>query len=305
LETATTRGVLKRIFDDPQYFAHHDPLPAGMSFSDEGAANHTRLWWNPNDIGLQIFTYGRDVNDAPQTNFPARQTLQASESIARLHQLDPFHMLFFKQNPEAIDAGAFHNDVVALGHSNVLLIHELAWEMQAVALRQVEEIFQRLGGQLHVLQIASKDLSLGDAIKTYMFNSQIVTLPDRSMALIAPLECREHAQALRVIDDIIAGDNPIRTVHYVDVRQSMRNGGGPACLRLRVMLNRRELEAMNPDVMLTDALYKRLREWVERHYRDRLTADELADPKLLRESRRALDELTSILDLGNIYSFQK
>ena len=84
----------------------------------------------------------------------------------------------------------------------------------------------------------------------------------------------------------------------------MRNGGGPACLRLRVVLTERELSAMHQGVLLTDQLSERLVKWVHTHYRDRLAPDDLKDPNLLRESREALNDLTGILGLGSVYSFQ-
>ena len=213
--------------------------------------------------------------------------------------------MFFKQSPEAIDAGAFHNDVVCVGHKNVLLIHEAAWEMQPVALRQMAEIFQMVNhGKLHVVQINDDEVPLRDAVSSYLFNSQIVTLPDESLALIAPIEAQEIRAVKAAIERIVRGRNPISAVHFVDVRQSMHNGGGPACLRLRVMLNDRERKAMHQGVLLTGSLYKTLHKWIETHYREELRGDDLADPKLLEESRRALDELTRILGLPKLYGFQ-
>ena len=55
---------------------------------------------------------------------------------------------------------------------------------------------------------------------------------------------------------------------------------------------------------MNDALFKTLNQWVDQHYRDELTQDDLADPDLLIESRTALDELTRILGLGSVYYFQ-
>jgi succinylarginine dihydrolase len=85
----------------------------------------------------------------------------------------------------------------------------------------------------------------------------------------------------------------------------MQNGGGPACLRLRVVLTDEALRAAHQPVFLTDALVQQLARWIERHYRETLGADELADPQLLAESRAALDELTTILKLGSLYAFQQ
>jgi succinylarginine dihydrolase len=306
IEASTTSTVLKRIFADESRFVHHDPLPCGMTFADEGAANHTRLWSAGMLQGVQIFVYGRAANDPPQTKFPSRQSRQACEAIARLHQLNPRSTLYFKQSPRAIDAGAFHNDVVCVGHQDVLMIHESAWEMQPIALRQLREVCQETCEQeLELIEITEEQLPLEEAIGSYLFNSQIVSLPDGVYGLIAPVESRENPRAKAVIDRILHEQYPFSAVHYVDVRQSMRNGGGPACLRLRVMLDEEEFAAMHQGVMLSDALYASLKAWIEKHYREQLSADDLADPKLLEESRMALDKLCKLLSLGNIYQFQR
>ena len=85
----------------------------------------------------------------------------------------------------------------------------------------------------------------------------------------------------------------------------MKNGGGPACLRLRVQLTDVEAGALAGHVLVDDPLEAALRAWVERHYRDRLRPDDLADPALAREGMRALDELTQLLQLGALYDFQR
>jgi succinylarginine dihydrolase len=161
------------------------------------------------------------------------------------------------------------------------------------------------GSELRVVEVRDAELPIADAIGTYLFNSQIVTLPNNSLALIAPVECREHAGARRVIDQILAGDSPVSVVHFVDVRQSMRNGGGPACLRLRILLSVQEIAALHAGVLFDEPLYQALQNWIQSHYRDELASNELSDPKLLEESRVALDELTKILNLPAIYSFQQ
>jgi succinylarginine dihydrolase len=305
LEPATTAAILKAIFADESAFAHHDPLVASPHFADEGAANHTRLCPAHGKRGLEIFVFGRRAfadNPSAPARFPARQTLEASESIARLHGLDPDHVLFLQQNPAAIDAGAFHNDVVAVGNLNVLLYHASAF-----ARFQPEKIQSRLEKDecpLIFVEVPESQVPLADAVASYLFNSQLISLPDDTMALIAPTESRDNPRTREFLDDLLARDTPIRRVHFVQVRQSMHNGGGPACLRLRVVLTDRERSLVNPAVFLTDALYESLKRWIERHYRDRLTPADLADPQLLDESRRALDELTRVLELGSIYPFQ-
>jgi succinylarginine dihydrolase len=190
--------------------------------------------------------------------------------------------------------------VVCVGNENVLLYHEEAF---AEPERVIAQLRERLG-EMIALKIGADELSLDEAVSTYLFNSQLVTLADGTMALVAPSECAEHEGARRVIGRILAAGTPLRSVHYVQVRQSMSNGGGPACLRLRVVLTEAELARVRPGVFLTETLYSALTRWVGRHYREELGADDLADPRLLEESRAALDELTGLLGVGSIYPFQ-
>jgi succinylarginine dihydrolase len=308
LESATTSRILRAIFQDESVFAHHRPLPASMQLADEGAANHVRLSSAHGDGGIEIFAYGRSSAEAGAMGprkFPARQTLQASAAVARLHQLDRGATLFIRQNPSAIDAGVFHNDVVAVGNQNVLLCHESAFDDRAAARLEIESAYRgRAGHDPILIEVSEEQVSLADAVQSYLFNSQLVTLPDNSMALICPAECERIASAREFISRLLEMRTPIRSAHFIDVRQSMNNGGGPACLRLRVVLTERERAAVLPSVFLTDALYGALTDWVRRHYRDTLSAADLADPKLVTESRDALDELTTMLDIGPVYPFQ-
>jgi succinylarginine dihydrolase len=309
LESSTTAAVLRAIFRHESAFAHHAPLPGSSQFADEGAANHVRLCATHADGGLEIFVYGRRAfgqADAGPAQFVARQTLEASQAVARLHRLDERNVLFLRQNPRAIDAGAFHNDVVAVGNQNVLLFHASAFVDSAEATDQIRRWFEASAqGESHLIEASESQIPLDDAVNSYLFNSQLVTLGDQTMALIAPTESRDNPRASRWIDELLAQSTPVRQVHYVDVRQSMNNGGGPACLRLRVVLTDRERSLVNQRVLLTESLYESLKDWIERHYREHLVPADLADPLLLEESRRALQELTQLLDLGSIYPFQR
>jgi succinylarginine dihydrolase len=305
LEAPTTAAILRAIFQDNSIFAHHDPLPGSPQFGDEGAANHTRLCRSYEDPALEIFVYGRQAmgNQPNPTRFPARQTLEASQSIARLHALNPENTLFLQQNPKAIEAGAFHNDVVAVGNLNVLFYHASAFADQT-APEQIRRALQKSAASFYLIEAREEQIPLSDAVSSYLFNSQLVQLPDQTMALIAPTESHENPRTRAFLDHLLQQNTPIKKIHYVDVRQSMNNGGGPACLRLRVVLTDRERNAVNPSVFLTHVLYASLKGWIERHYRENLTPADLADPNLLEESRQALDELTQLLNLGSIYPFQ-
>jgi len=304
LETEMTYHLLKRLFNDDTKFMLHPPLPSHLAFADEGAANHNRLCIQYSDPGLEIFVYGRsgfEINQNKPNLYPARQTLEASQAVARRHQLKTSACLFVKQNPRVIDKGVFHNDVISVMNENVFLSHELAFESADELYQAIQE---KVAFPIYFLTIQEKDLSVKDAVESYLFNSQLVTLPNGSMALIAPVECREIPSAFKVLHKILEEDNPIQHLHFVDCRESMRNGGGPACLRLRVVLTEAEQKAVPTEVFLNEKRCQELRDWVEHFYRDRITGEDLLDPLLIEESHAALDALTKILNLGSIYSFQ-
>ncbi|TXH04157.1 MAG: N-succinylarginine dihydrolase [Nevskiaceae bacterium] len=306
LEATGTARSLQAVFADPGYFAHHAPLPAETGTADEGAANHTRLCSDYGAPGLELFVYGSEGGAAPQSlRYPARQHRAAGETIARQHGLDARRVQHFQQNPAAINAGAFHNDVVAVGNREVLLYHEQAF-LDAAAMRAW--ICTHFDGTRRpvFIEIAAGRLSLEEAVTTYLFNSQLVCPPGGGMRLIVAQECREHAGAWATMQELLADPaNPITAVDVVDLRQSMDNGGGPACLRLRVVLTEVERAAVHPRIWIDEARYAELEAWIKRHYRDRLCFDDLADPLLLDESRTALDRLTGILNLGSLYDFQR
>ena len=302
IEPETTTRILRAIFANPAYFTVHDPLPGGGQLADEGAANHTRLETSRGVVHL--FAWGRAAwgpFEGP-ANFPARQTREASETVARLHALPASRCRFVQQHPAGIDAGAFHTDVLAVGNGRVLLLHELAFKDGDAV---VSDLKATLGDELAIVVAMNGELPVASAIKAYPFNSQVLTLDDGTMCIIAPEDAREDPHAKQFLDRVIAEENPVKTIHYRDVRQSMNNGGGPACLRLRVGLEDAELAALGANVRLTDGLYTSLNAWVERHYRDRLEASDLADPALARETMKALDELTTLLKLGPVYDFQR
>ena len=308
IEAPTTSRMLKAIFPDEKLFAHHKPLPAGPQFGDEGAANHNRFCSRYGDPGVELFVYGRQGlggGKGPKI-FPGRQALEASQAIARLHRLDPARTLYVQQNPAAIDAGAFHNDVVAVANRNVFFLHQEAFEDPAAVKAQLDAALGEC--ELHFIVVPSDIVSAADAVGSYLFNSQLLERPGsegQEMMLILPEEARRTESTRAYLEELTAGPGPITRAEFLDLRQSMRNGGGPACLRLRVVLSEDELAAVHKGVLPDAALFERLEEWVGAHYRDRLLPEDLADPSLMGESYRALDELTEILGLGSLYHFQR
>jgi len=305
IEHPTTTRALRMIFKDPAHFVVHDPLPDQARFADEGAANHVRFAASHDQPGIELFVYGVDIHDPSNSarNYPSRQTRAACEAIARAHKLDQSKVVFARQHPDAIDAGVFHNDVIATGNESVFLYHEQAF---ATSRSMLTDLASPLGQPLITIEAHDTDFSLEDAVTSYLFNSQIVTLPDHSMALIAPLETTENPRVAKFIETVLADEsNPINTAHYLDVRESMRNGGGPACLRLRVPLSSTELAAVHQGVILNDDLHAKLVDFVTRTYPDEITQSDLLDPSLASSCIETLDELTQILNLPALYPFQQ
>ncbi len=312
IEPETTARVLRAIFPGKKHFAHHEPLPATLAMGDEGAANHTRLCADYGAPGLELFVYGKGADADPQPkNFPARQTRAASEAVARLHGLDAARCRYAQQTPELIDKGVFHNDVIAVGNRELLLYHERAFADTDDVRSWIHTGFAPSGIAPVFVEVPEREVTIVDAIGSYLFNSQLVCPPrgngqSATMTLVCAHECEENPRVWTAIQRILSDPgNPITDVRVFDLRQSMRNGGGPACLRLRVVLTDAEYKAVNPKIWLEDTLYARLVAWARKHYRDHLVLADLADPQLLDESRAALDELTQILGLGSLYEFQR
>ncbi|MGP1276189.1 MAG: N-succinylarginine dihydrolase [Caulobacterales bacterium] len=306
IEGPQTAQALRAIFPGPDHFAIHDPLPFQSAYADEGAANHVRLCAEHGAPGVELFVYGRDAFETWDARFPARQTRQACEALARRHGLDPDTVVIARQSRAAIEAGAFHNDVVCVGNGPVLFFHELAFEDTEGTLDAIRSAAKGLFDPVFV-EVPDAEVPIGDAISSYLFNSQLLSWPDEDrMVLLAPMETAETASTKAYCEKLVAGNGPIGRVEHADVRQSMRNGGGPACLRLRVVLTEAERAAVNPGVILDDRLFAALTDWAKTHYRESLSPADLADPDLVDESRVALDALTRIMDLGgDFYDFQR
>ena len=296
IEADITARVLAHIFNDDKYFVHHAALPGAMHFGDEGAANHGRLCESHGQKGVHLFVYGQDGD-----RFPARQKRRASEAVARNHQLDDAHTVFIEQSKTALDAGAFHNDVVGVANGTVLFLHEQSFADPQAAYAEIRE----KAPFVEIIEAPAAKVSLDDCIKSYLFNSQLLTLPGGEMALLLPKESEENAAVKAFVDDTVSKNNPINRVIYKDVRESMRNGGGPACLRLRVVLSEEEAAAANPHFLLDADKISALEGWVRDHYRDRVTPDDLRDPAFMDESFAAMHALTELLGMGAFYDFQR
>jgi succinylarginine dihydrolase len=304
IEAKDTAALLKTIFADRDRFTHHSPLPAALTFSDEGAANQIRFAPSYGTAGIHLFVYGRDREEA-SSRYPRRQTLAACEAIGRNHWLPKERVIFARQHPTAIDVGVFHNDVISTGNLNLFFYHASAFADCDQIVAELEKSYRaRCGDDLIHYEIDG--FTLEEAVASYFFNSQIVTDPDGEMVLIAPEESRQSSKVYETIQALIADKNcPLVRAEFLNLRESMRNGGGPACLRNRIVLSDDEIESLPQTVFISDSIYEQLKQWIEQHYRESLTPPDLLDPNLINEVRTALDRLTQILKLGSIYDFQK
>jgi succinylarginine dihydrolase len=286
IEWAETLKQLYLAFSDARQFAVHGPIwPA---FGDEGAANHMRLAPSHGEPGVEVFVYG--VSGGA---FPARQHLEASKAVARLHGLDPGRVVFAEQSEEAIAAGAFHNDVVAVANERVLFAHEQAFADKQALLSALEA---GVPGFEYV-EVPAAEVSLADAIRSYLFNAQLVTVPSGEQTLIVPSEARETPSVAAWIERHLAGNGPIRRVEVVDVRQSMANGGGPACLRLRVVA---DPASVDPRFMVDEAKLDRIAATVSQSWPEQIDPADIQQPSLIKAVEQARVALLDALELSEL-----
>ena len=285
-EWPDTHTQLRLAFANGDHFRVHRPVPP--AFGDEGAANHMRIAPSHGDRGVEIFVFGKSGGP-----FPARQHIEASRAVARFHQLDTERTLFAAQAEEAIAAGAFHNDVVAVANEHVLFAHEQAFEDRAALYAEL----RRLVPEVEIVEVPASAVSLEDAVRSYLFNAQLASLPDGGMGLILPEEARETPSVWRYLEALVAGNGPIRELFVVDVRQSMANGGGPACLRLRVVA---EPEAVDPRFIATEAKLDAIAEVIEAHWPEQIAPEDLRKPDFCEQAEKAREALLARLDLSDL-----
>jgi succinylarginine dihydrolase len=285
-EWPATLAQLRLAFGNAGQFVVHAPIPP--AFGDEGAANHMRLAPAYGEPGVEIFVYG--VSGGA---FPARQHLEASKAIARLHRLDPARTLFAEQSEQAIAAGAFHNDVVAVANGPLLFAHEKAFADRD---RLIADCVAQISG-FELVEVPDAEVPLADAISSYLFNAQLVTPADGVTTLIVPAEAQETPSVWDWLQRHLAGNGPIRRVEVVDVRQSMANGGGPACLRLRVVA---DPATIDPRFLVDNMRLDVIADVIERWWPAEIADDQLTQPSLIRDVETARATLLDALDLGEL-----
>ena len=280
----------------------HEPIKNISGYGDEGAANHLRVSAQHLMPGFQIFVYGSSAFEVHQ-GIIARQAEEISQAVSTQHQLDPDRVLFLKQNEQAIHSGSFHNDIVSLANEEVFIFHQEAFADRVELERVLHQLKDHVKG-FHPIEILSKDISLDDLVSSYLLNSQLITVKNNEMMMLLPEEVQNHGNCMKWLEEI-KSSSPIKRLEFVDIHQSMMNGGGPACLRFKAVVNSDELDKINKKFLLSPEKLINLRALVSKHYRDRINPDDLLDIKLMEESYLFLDELTQLLGIGSIYSFQK
>lgn len=299
LETEETRRELAYLFPKQHGFIHHAPLPASEAFSDEGAANHTLLSSQHGMKGIHLFVFGRSFYGTAKANqlgnFPARQTQEASQAVARLHQLDPERVLCWQQHPDAIQAGVFHNDVISVGEENLFFYHERAFVDTEDCIVQLQALARRYDIPLQCIEVRDEQLSLEEAAHCYLFNSQILRLPNGGRLLLASQEAMEMEKSRLILERLSQEIQGLQAIRSVPLRQSMRNGGGPACLRLRVVLTPKERTFVHPYAWWTPKLHEDIVAWGKRYYRPELKVEDLCDPQLRKEALQAQAEIYQLL----------
>ncbi len=283
-EWPQTLRQLRIAFSDDRAFAVHAPIPA--PFGDEGAANHMRLSDQHDLPGVEVFVYGQSGGP-----FPARQHVEASKAVARRHGLSPDRTLFVQQSEQAIAAGAFHNDVVAVANERVLFTHEHAFADKDAFYTRLRQVMP----SVEIVEVPASAVSLADAITSYLFNAQLVTLPDGAMALILPTEARETPAVWHWLEQMVAGNGPIRRLVPVDVRQSMANGGGPACLRLRIVADPNNID---PRFLVDEPKLDEIAGIVSNYWPETIVPDDLGDTRLIARIEQSWLTLVDHLQLS-------
>jgi len=309
LEPEFVERILGRALPERAGFAVHPGLPCHTTFWDEGAANHVRL--SSGGAGIHLFAHGRKARHdiwkhaTEGGSIIGRQTDEASYAVARLGQLPLERTVFFQQNQRVIDGGVFHNDVICMSVGTALIVHEWAFDdwhnVRGELLRRADEAHV---GDVRIVEIPASDVSVEECVKTYLFNSQLVTLPAGGVLMLCPVACQESAATRAAIDRMQHELRDLRIVsEFVDLEESLANGGGPACLRLRIAVNDAQLSELRP-ALVDASLLDELETAIGVAYREMLTLRDLEDPGFGEECKVTLERISRLLGYDNVYSFQ-
>jgi len=296
-EASERRDQLRTMFAPISNSQVHEPLPSVVSLRDEGAANHMRLCGLNGQKAVHVFVHG----PIRGTKFMSRQTELASRRVANCLHLRNEDCVFVQQTQLAIDAGVFHNDVIAMSHRNLMIYHEHAFAGSESTVEMIREKFiAKTGLPLIALGVSESELALQEAVRTYLFNSQLVSLDSQNqkqgMELICPSQCEASKTVQALIKRWIHDDaNPIQSVRFLPLNQSMRNGGGPACLRLRATLSPEQVKSLSTTFRTNDSRIARLNAIVKHEYPASLHYSDLARLDFAEHATTTTQAIASIV----------
>ncbi|MVF12201.1 N-succinylarginine dihydrolase [Ketobacter sp. MCCC 1A13808] len=294
IEVGATEALLRYVFSDTRYFRVNPPLPPVLPLSDEGAANHMRIGGCGNAIHVLVYGYDHSVAAPANQRYAARQSLAASQAVARLNRIPASQVVLVQQTPHAIDSGVFHNDVIALSHDRLLVCHDQAFVNQRDFLQRLQILS---GGQIQIINIEERQITLAQAVSAYLFNSQIVTRSDGALAMLLPTQCQRDSAVFDYVEKSLRAQAGLSEIEYLDLDQSMKNGGGPACLRLRINLAETEMKAMKGNLIVDLKTIAELETVVQRYYPEQLSIAMLSDWNVVRSMLSAIEKIYEILEL--------
>ena len=303
IEAPYTTAYFEEVFASHRDIQIHEALAAHSELGDEGAANHTRL--SIDSTFLHLFAYGKLTDTVGTTTskskpFPARQAFEASSAVARLGQLKEDNALFLKQSEYGIRSGAFHTDVLAVGAAHVFLMHEAAFEDLDSSIQKIKAKLP----ELHIVCATEKELPIKNAVAAYPFNSQLIKISEKQFLLIAPEESETDPFCRRFLErcqhDLAQKAQIDLELIYTSLKQSMSNGGGPACLRLRLLLPEKTIEKLKNTVLLDHSKLAQLRQIVQNRYPSRFTIAQLSDALVHDYNAETIDEICSLFAVNSL-----
>ena len=80
----------------------------------------------------------------------------------------------------------------------------------------------------------------------------------------------------------------------------MKNGGGPACLRLRVILSEEELKGANSKIFYSEELHNNLKNIINKYYPKSLTMTDLLNQEMLDNLNECYEAFNEILKVPSL-----
>ena len=180
---------------------------------------------------MDLFVWGREAWETWTGAYPARQTLEASQAIARRH--GAHRPVFARQAKAAIAGGVFHNDVVCVGAKTCLLFHERAFEDKAAMMDGVRRAAEGLF-EPEFIEVSAADLPLPKTrVKSYLFNSPTpgAAQLEARLTLLSPTETRNNPRARLAAEAIarLQRRDPAVSITSTCARACATAAAPPAC----------------------------------------------------------------------------